>query len=78
MSHGLTACEVSLEVFASKRCVRSSAAVLSAPSRSAGFGGTYLKFTDSGAALFACQKERPERVLQPHHLKPNRLFQFDV
>jgi hypothetical protein len=53
MSHGLTACEVSLEVFVSKRCVRSSAPVSSAPPRSAGFGGTYLKFTDSGAALFA-------------------------
>ena len=24
-----------------------------APLRSAGYGGTYLKFTDSGAALFA-------------------------
>jgi hypothetical protein len=53
MSHGLTACEVSLEVCASKRCVRSCALVSSAPSRSAGFGGTYLKFTDSGEALFA-------------------------
>jgi hypothetical protein len=54
MSHGLTACEVSLEVFVSKRCVRSCAPVSSAPSRPAGFSGTYLKFTDSGpAALFA-------------------------
>jgi hypothetical protein len=24
------------------------------------------------------QKERAERVLHPHHLKPDRLFQFDV
>ena len=53
MCHGLTACEVSLEVFVSKRFVRSSAPVSIAPSRPAGFGGTYLKLTDSGAALFA-------------------------
>src|SRR5215831_14321606 len=45
MSHGLTACEVSLEVFVSKRCVRSSA-----PRFGGTKAGTYL---NSGAGLFA-------------------------